>query len=128
MILLDTCVLLWLASDISQISLRAREALNVPHQRAYALAISAYEIGQKAKRGLLTLPLPIDEWFPAMLAQHSLEELPVTGHVAAKATLLPLMHQDPFDRLLVAAAQKHQLTLITPDPAIHQYPDTDTLW
>jgi PIN domain nuclease of toxin-antitoxin system len=128
MILLDTCVLLWLASDISQISPPARDAINLPGQAVFALAISAYEIGQKAKRGLLTLPLPIDKWFPAMLAQHSIQELPVTGAIAAKATLLPPIHQDPFDRLLIAASHEHQLTLVTPDPFIRQYPTTKTLW
>jgi len=34
---------------------------------------------------------------------------------------LPRIHDDPFDRLLVAQAIVHGLTLVTPDPEIHKY-------
>jgi PIN domain nuclease of toxin-antitoxin system len=128
MILLDTCVILWLSGDSSLISPPVRRALVAPGQQVFVLAISAYEIGQKARRGLLKLPKPIDQWFESVKIQHSLEELPVTGLIASRATLLPPIHQDPFDRLLIAAAQVQNLTLATPDPLIRQYPDINTLW
>ena len=40
---------------------------------------------------------------------------------------LPRYHQDPFDRLLVAQALEHGLTVLIPDTAIARYP-VDTLW
>lgn len=57
-----------------------------------------------------------------------MRELPLTGVIAARATLLPPIHKDPFDRLLIATAIEHQLTLLTPDQTIRQYPGLKTLW
>jgi PIN domain nuclease of toxin-antitoxin system len=128
MILLDSCVLIWLESDVKKISVAARRELNKPGQRAFASAISAYEIGQKARRNLLTLSKPIDQWFAHMLIHHSLVELEVSSTVAARAVLLPSIHQDPFDRLLIATAIERQLAILTPDPWIQKYPNLKTIW
>jgi len=115
MILLDTCVVLWLSSSAAQISRPAAAALRAQSGNLFVSSISAFEIGQKANLGKLTLPQSISTWFPAVLAQHGLHELPVTGAIAAQATLLPTLHRDPFDRLFVATAQAHALILVTPD-------------
>jgi PIN domain nuclease of toxin-antitoxin system len=41
---------------------------------------------------------------------------------------LPAIHRDPFDRLLIATAQQHRLTLLTPDASIAQYPNLQVAW
>jgi PIN domain nuclease of toxin-antitoxin system len=128
MILLDTCVLLWLASDPSYLSTAAVESLRSAQMICFASAISAFEAGQKARSGKLFLPKPVAEWFAGMLQQHRLQELPVTGVIAAGATLLPLIHRDPFDRLLIATAQHHRLTLLTPDTTMAKYPNLNITW
>jgi PIN domain nuclease of toxin-antitoxin system len=128
MMLLDTCVLLWLASSQQDISRPVQEALSGSAGGLFVSAISAFEVGQKAAARRVKLPGPVDEWFSAMLEHHHLEELPVSGRVAARATLLPPIHRDPFDRLLIATAQEHGLTLLTPDPTIRRYPNVKTLW
>ncbi len=63
-----------------------------------------------------------------MVQWHGLRELPVSGVIAARATLLPAIHRDPFDRLLIATAQEHRLKIVTPDATIAKYPGLDTLW
>lgn len=128
MILLDTCVLLWLASDPSRISPVAAQALIQSRGTRFVSAISAYEVGQKNASSKLTLPMPVEQWFPAMLLHHGLEEISVTGAIAAAATRLPPIHRDPFDRLLIATAIHHRLSLLTPDPLIRQYAGVITLW
>jgi PIN domain nuclease of toxin-antitoxin system len=128
MILLDTCVLLWLAGDPSSISAASAAKLRDSRQRVFVSAITAYEVGQKAARKRITIPMPVSQWFPAMLRHHQFQELPVSGAVAASATMLPPIHNDPFDRLLVATALEHNLTLLTPDPLIRQYPGVQSLW
>ena len=128
MMLLDTCVLLWLEADPSAISATASSGMLAAPQALFASAVSACEIGQKKARRRLKLSRPLDEWFPAVLQRHGLRELPVSGAIAAAATLLPPLHNDPFDRLLIAAAQHHGLTLLTPDPIIAKYPNLKTLW
>jgi PIN domain nuclease of toxin-antitoxin system len=128
MMLLDTCVLLWLAADTTAISARAAELIRNTPEGLFVSAISAFEVGQKTAAGKLSLPRPVDAWFDAMLQWHGLHEIPVSGMIAARATLLPAIHRDPFDRLLIATAQEHQLQLLTPDATIAKYPNLETLW
>jgi PIN domain nuclease of toxin-antitoxin system len=128
MMLLDTCVLLWLAEDTSSISAKAAEVLRDSTERFFVSAITAYEVGQKAARKRIVLPMAVSEWFSAMLQRYEFQELPVNGAIAADATMLPPIHNDPFDRLLVATALQHNLTVLTPDPLIKQYPGVRTLW
>jgi PIN domain nuclease of toxin-antitoxin system len=128
MMLLDTCVLLWLAADTTAISARAVELIRNTPEGLFVSAISALEVGQRAAAGKLSLPRPVDAWFAAMVQWHGLHEIPVSGLIAARATLLPAIHRDPFDRLLIATAQEHRLKLLTPDATIAKYPNLDTLW
>jgi PIN domain nuclease of toxin-antitoxin system len=128
MMLLDTCVLLWLAADTAAISARAIGLIRGMPGGLFVSAISAFEVGRKAAAGKLSLPRPVDAWFDAMLKWHGLHELPVTGVIAARATLLPAIHRDPFDRLLIATAQEHRLRIVTPDTTIAKYPNLNILW
>jgi PIN domain nuclease of toxin-antitoxin system len=128
MMLLDTCVLLWLATDNTAISARAAELIRSAPGGLFVSAISAFEVGQKAAVKKLSLPRPVDDWFAAMLQWHGLHEIPVSGVIAARATLLPAIHGDPFDRLLIATAQEHRLKLLTPDVTIAKYPNLDIFW
>ena len=63
-----------------------------------------------------------------MVQWHGLHEIPVSGAIAARATLLPAIHRDPFNRILIATAQEHRLKIVTPDATIAKYPNLDTLW
>lgn len=63
-----------------------------------------------------------------MLQQHHVEEIPVTSTICLSAVALPPLHKDPFDRIIVATAQKRHLTILTSDRIIPTYPDTTTLW
>lgn len=49
-------------------------------------------------------------------------EIPITGAHAASVDVLPMIHKDPFDRMLVAQAIADDLTLITSDPLVARYP------
>jgi len=128
MMLLDTCVLLWLAADTAAISKQTAELIRNTPEGLFVSAISAFEVGQKAAVKKLSLPRPVDDWFAAMLQWHGLHEIPVSAVIAARATMLPAIHGDPFDRLLIATAQEHRLKLVTPDVTIGKYPNLDTLW
>jgi PIN domain nuclease of toxin-antitoxin system len=91
-------VLLWLAADHSAISMRAAELLNRTPGGLFVSAITAFEVGQKAAAWKLFLPRPVDEGFAAVLERQGLHEIPVGAMIAARATLLPAIHRDPFDR------------------------------
>ena len=128
MILLDTCTLLWLASDQPRLSAEAVQRIRDQARFLFASAISAFEIGIKQRKGLLTLLLPAERYYLEALASHGVREIPVDGVIAARSTALPPLHADPADRILVATAQRHTLTLLTPDPHIRAYPDTQVAW
>ena len=128
MLLLDTCTLLWLTSDQAKLSVPARQALADHQSQLYVSAVSGFEIAQKAAKGKLVLPRPAAEWMELALRLHGLKSLALEMASAVAAGSLPALHADPFDRLLIAVARTHRLTLLTPDPLIRQYPALQTLW
>lgn len=128
MILLDTCTLLWLASDQSHLSMHAREAIKRHAGSLFVSAISAFELAVKHKKRRLTLPFPPERYYETALTVHGLTEVAVDGIIAARSVSLPDLHADPADRMLVATAQHLDLTLLTPDPLIRAYPSTRVEW
>ncbi len=128
MLLLDTCTLLWLTSDQAKLSSAACQAISSYRGQLYVSAVSGFEVSQKAAKGKLLLPRPPVEWMDLALRLHGLKSLALEMVSAMAAGALPALHADPFDRLLIASAQTHRLTLLTPDPLIRQYPQLATLW
>lgn len=88
-----------------------------PRRAVFFSAASAWELELKAAKGKLVLP---DDWISAAAATGFLQ-LPVTAAQARATARLPWHHTDPFDRLLVAQAREHGLTIATRDPLIPPY-------
>lgn len=68
------------------------------------------------------------QWFIGLAERYELRQLPLDARIACAAAALPLIHRDPFDRVLVALARAHRLTVLTSDENIPKYPDVCTLW
>ncbi len=83
-------------------------------------AAAVWEMAIKTARGRLQMDPPVEETIPLLLKQGFLR-LPITIQHALAVRTLPLLHNDPFDRMLVAQAQCEDLTLVTADPAIMAY-------
>ena len=128
MFLLDTCTLLWLTSDQTQLSSPAKEAIAGGAGKLFVSAISAFEIGIKHNKGKLELPIPPTRWFNRAMRLHGLRRIAITPRIALRATTLPPLHNDPMDRFIIATAQIRKLVLITPDEHISQYPNLACLW
>lgn len=128
MILLDTCGILALTDGATALSAEARRRIGAAQGLIFVSAISAFELGQKHVAGKLVLPQPVDSWFPAIVRQHALREVGLDAAICAAATLLPPLHRDPFDRLLIATAHQHRLLILTSDKVISSYPGVRTLW
>jgi PIN domain nuclease of toxin-antitoxin system len=126
-VLLDTCVLLWLARGDASLPRRMRELLTRPDTEAMVSPASAWEIAIKHARGRLPLPAPLERFLPALRERYTLPSLPVDEESALHIAKLPSLHADPFDRMLVSQAIVHGLTIVTPDPLIIQYPGR-TIW
>ena len=127
-LLLDTVAFIWLCSGDDQLSNAAARALNDPANTVSLSAVSAWEIGLKNAKGKLKLPASVETWVPAMISHHRLALMSIEAHTTVASTKLPSIHSDPFDRLLVATALQHRLTIITPDAAIAKYPGLKTIW
>ena len=128
MFLLDTCTLLWLASDQSRLSQASKQAIAGGAGKLFVSAISAFEIGVKHNKGKLVLPTPPAVWFARALRLHGLRRVVVTPRIALKATALPELHNDPMDRIIIATAQIRKMIILTPDEHIRQYPDVSCVW
>ena len=119
-LLLDTHVMLWVAGQPEKISEPARSLLTLPESTLFFSAASIWEI--VIKRGLGREDFKVD---PArlrkMLVSHSYTELPITAEHALRVETLPLLHKDPFDRLLIAQARAEGMQLLTVDASILQY-------
>lgn len=128
MFLLDTCTLLWLASDQSQLSSTALNTIAAGAGKLYVSSISAFEVGVKHRKGHLTLPLPPEKWFPSALCLHGLKRVLLTPRILLRATSLPAIHNDPMDRIIIATALTKRLIIATPDEHIRQYGVVQTVW
>lgn len=123
MILLDTHVLLWLDQEIGLLGAKAQALAD------YALtegglavsAISFCEVAALVTRAKFVLRLPVQEWRQDLLDKGILE-LAVDGQVAIGAVLLPEVHRDPADRLIVATALATESVLVTADERILAWP------
>jgi PIN domain nuclease of toxin-antitoxin system len=127
-ILLDTHAFIWLASDQRKLSKTALKLLQQPEQTAAISIVTAWEIAILTKRNRLELPVAPDAYVDRALKQHRLSELPLSRDVIFDAVQLPDIHNDPFDRILVATARAHHMTLISKDKIIARYPDIDVVW
>ncbi len=126
--LLDAHVVLWWASSGgSRLSQHAKEILEDGATIALVGAAVLYEIAIKARIGRLELPADAEVYLPQLLRRHGFGVLPVNEAHALRAGSLPLIHRDPWDRLLIAQAQIESLPILTADPAIGQY-DIEVIW
>jgi PIN domain nuclease of toxin-antitoxin system len=103
------------------------ELYRAPDNEVYLSAISAWEIAVKHSSGRLALPELPQQLIPAERDRCGIASLPVDEESALHVSRLPLLHRDPFDRMLVSQAIVHGLTILTPDRLISQYP-ARTIW
>jgi PIN domain nuclease of toxin-antitoxin system len=120
-LLLDTHLLLWAAGKPEQLSPVARVLLDDPHNELIFSAVSLWEIA--IKRGLGRNDFSVD---PRLLRRglfdNGYTELPISSEHAVAVDGLPLIHKDPFDRILVAQAMVEGVVLLTADSIVAQYP------
>lgn len=128
--LLDTHTLIW-ALDApdrlpAPVGAILRDAANLPFGVA---AITPWEIAMLTTRGRLLLGRPVADWLAGALRPEFVALLPLLPPIAVDSCTLPgQFHADPADRLIVATARHHGLTLLTADRAIRDYPHLRTLW
>ena len=116
MIVLDTHVLVWAASDDRKLGRKARAMIDQlwASGKVAVPAIAFWEIGLLQARRRIKLPSSIREWRESILAAGAVE-LPLDGTIALRALELAGLHDDPADRFIVATALFNNATLMTAD-------------
>lgn len=119
--LLDTHLLLWAAGQPERLSKTARALLEDKNNQLFFSPASLWEVS--IKRNLGRKDFQVD---PRLLRRGLFDndylELPITGEHTLVLELLPPIHKDPFDRILLAQALAEGVTLATVDPLLLQYP------
>jgi PIN domain nuclease of toxin-antitoxin system len=88
----------------------------------FVSTVSTLEMARLAKEGTISLSISLQTWVADTLAVMSCGTLEISHEIAIGAYALPgCFHKDPADRLLVATAIIHELTLVTMDERILRY-------
>lgn len=113
-ILLDTHVVIWWYEDPLRLKDEARKIFEDRQNVLFLSPIIIWEISIKQPLNKLRVPEGLIE-----KAIHDLIEIPIKHTQALKK--LPLIHNDPFDRILIAQAKVENLCLMTRDKQIAKY-------
>lgn len=116
-LLLDTHVVLWWLSDDRRLGAQARRLIANSGNHVAVSAASVWEMAIKSSIGKLSVPDDVT----GAVVDCGFAPLAITMEHAARVGELPLVHRDPFDRMLIAQAQVERLELITGDAGLGEY-------
>src|SRR5260221_6953191 len=110
---LDTHVFLWHITGDPQLPIGFQSAIGDPANSVFLSVASVWEAVIKYSMGKLTLPEPPAEYLPRQRQLHQIETIVIDESTLLELAKLPLLHRDPFDRILIAQSRQHGLTLVT---------------
>ena len=119
--LLDTHVLLWAAGEPRRLTPQARDLLRDPATELVFSTASIWEVVIKSSLG--RSDFRVDPWLLRDgLLRNGYRELAIRSDHALAVGHLPPIHNDPFDRILMAQARVENVTLLTMDEKLARYP------
>lgn len=116
-LLLDTHALIWWLSNDSTLAVAAKKEIANPDNIVFVSAASAWEIAIKKSLGKLQAPDDLS----IQLEKNRFKPLAISIDHALNVEKLPLHHQDPFDRILIAQAMSEKLIVVTRDRRFKAY-------
>ena len=125
--LLDTSIFLWALSYPGRLTNQAHTILKGHREALWLSAASVWEIAVKYQLGKLPLPAPPEVCVLDWASAGGMKTLDITPQHALGVGTLPLHHQDPFDRMLIAQARLEGMTLLTADRVFEKYP-VEIIW
>jgi len=125
--LFDTHVWLWAQSEPEKLPKRVRNVIEDPDTTLFFSVASTWEIATKHALGRLELPESPAKYISSRLAENQVRILPIEQRHALRSAELPWLHNDPFDRLLIAQAQTERLIFISADRIARKY-EISFLW
>lgn len=122
-LLLDTHIFLWYVTGDRRLSASMENAIRQPENCVLLSAASMWECLVKHRLGKLPLPEDPASYLVSKRQQHSIGALSIDEASLRHLEQLPDLHRDPFDRILICQAIEHDLTILTVDETILQYPN-----
>lgn len=124
--LLDTHTFIWYVSGDSSLSSNVKKAIEKkPHNNFLSVA-SLWEIAIKVRLQKLDLNRPFAD-IEEQIISNGFQLLPILFADTCELITLPLIHKDPFDRIIIAQAVTNNLQILTKDQHFNKYP-VKTLW
>jgi len=113
-------MLIWAVRDPKRLGPVAADLLEDGLNQVYFSLVSIWETSIKFALGRVDFNMP-PRVLSETLSRLGFIELSITSDHVIGVSKLPLLHRDPFDRLLVAQAEFEGLTLMTTDKKLAQY-------
>ena len=123
--LLDTNALLYVFSAPSELSARARRIIRGESDLSVSV-VSFWEIAIKQSIGKIQFNMTIPN-LESLCISRNIQILSLGSTAIERIKALPTIHGDPFDRLIIAQAQMEDMTIVTCDKIMPQYP-VKTVW
>lgn len=121
-LLIDTHIFLWLINNDKRLTSKLRQAIRDPNNEKFLSVVSIWECVIKYQIGKLEFPVSPEMYLPMQRKKHSIKTLAVDENSITQLINLPLLHQDPFDCLIISQALQQDLTIMTEDKAMIAYP------
>ena len=118
--LLDTHAVIWYLENPARLSSKTEKLIDNNKNKICLCSVSLWEIAIKLNLGKLKLKLTFDEIMND-IKTCDFELLQIEREHLKRLSVLPTIHKDPFDRLLIATALAENLTIITVDENIQKY-------
>jgi PIN domain nuclease of toxin-antitoxin system len=128
MIALDTHAWIWLASNSTKLSRKAKSACSSA-EALLVSAISVWEVAMLVAKARLVLDRDVEVWIRQALALPKVRLEPLTPTIAVRATRLATAFPgDPADRIIAATALEHAAPLVTRDERLRAQSTLRTIW
>ena len=121
MFLLDTNVFIRYQVAPEKLSKAIIEIIKEQENQLYISSVVAWEISIKTAKGKLQIAESVLQTYSEILLQMQIKEVAIIGQHTITAGALPAIHQDPFDRLIIAQATLLGLTVLTTDRTFELY-------
>ncbi len=120
-ILLDTNVLLWFVSDDAKLSAEHKRRIEDSENEICVSVASLWEITIKLNIGKLEMDQDFESFFKVVTQDYDFKILQITEDHLSRYLRLPLIHRDPFDRLIYSQAKAEKMTFLFTDEIFKQY-------
>ena len=126
MYLLDSCAFIWIVKNDSRLPSTVKEILK-GNDAVYISKATFWEIAIKKTTGKLDVVQNTFE-LEKICRREDISVLPLKLKYFERIQKMPLIHRDPFDRIIIASAIEEGYTLLTNDSEIIKYKDVKKLW